>query len=59
MAFIEGNGVLIEAHMVLGQKNQLKQHYRFLLKVYRRPSRKKMSPFGIYLDFTKAYDMMY
>jgi hypothetical protein len=41
MAFIEGNGVLIEAQHGFRTKNQLKQHYRFLLKVNRRPMRKK------------------
>jgi hypothetical protein len=44
--------------MVLGQrKNQLKQHYRFLFKVHRRPLKKKMTPIGTFLDITKAYDM--
>jgi hypothetical protein len=40
MAFIEENGVLRHS-MVLRQKNQLKQHYRFLLKVNRWPLEKK------------------
>jgi len=45
--------------MVLGQKkNQLKQHYRFLLRVHRRPLKKKMNPIGIFLDLTKAYDVL-
>ena len=43
--------------MVLGQENQLKQHYRFLLKVHRRPLKKK-NPIGIFLDLTKAYDIL-
>jgi hypothetical protein len=41
MAFTEGNGVLTEAQHGFGPKNQLKQHYRFLLKVYSRQLRKK------------------
>jgi hypothetical protein len=45
--------------MVLGQnKNQLKQHYRFLLEIHRRPLKKKMNPTGIFIDLTKAYDIL-
>jgi len=43
--------------MALGQKNQQKQHYRFLSKVHRRPLKKK-NPVGIFLDLTKAYDLL-
>jgi len=43
--------------MVLGQKkNQLKQQYRFLLKVCRRPLKKK-NTIEIFFDLTKAYDV--
>jgi hypothetical protein len=43
MAFIEGNVVLTEAEhgFRTKKKNQLKQQYRFLLKVCRRPLKKK------------------
>ena len=49
MALIEGNGVL-RHNMVVGQKNQLKQHYRFLLKVHRRPLKKWTQ-----LEFFRSY----
>ena len=59
MAFIEGKGVLTEAqHGFRTKKNQLKQHYRFLLEVHRRPLKKKINPIGIFLDLTKAYDIL-
>jgi hypothetical protein len=46
IAFIEGNGVLTEAQHVIGQENQWKQPYRFLLKVCRKQL-KKINPIGI------------
>jgi len=57
MAFIEGNGILTEAQHGFRTKNQLKQHYRFLSKVHRRPL-KKMNPIGIFIDLTKAYNVL-
>jgi len=43
--------------MALGQKNQLKQHYRFLSKVHRR-SLKKNEPKWNFLEITKTYDVL-
>ena len=43
--------------MALGRRNQLKQHYRFLFKVYRKLLRKN-EPGWNFLDLTKAYDVL-
>jgi hypothetical protein len=57
MAFIERNGIL-RHNTALGQKNQVKQPYRFLLEVHTRPLRKKNEPNWKILDLTKAYDVL-
>ena len=50
IAFIEGNGVLTDTHG-FRTKNQLKQHYRFLSNVHRRP-------LGGGTPITKVYDVL-
>jgi len=57
MAFIEGNGVLTEEQHGFRTKSQLKQHYRFLSNVHWRPLGEG-DPTGIFLDLTKAYDVL-
>jgi hypothetical protein len=43
--------------MVLGQENQRKEPYRFVLKVCRKQLRKN-EPNWNFLDLTKAYDVL-
>jgi hypothetical protein len=57
MAFIEGNGVLTEAQHGFKTKESTETALQIFLKVHRRPL-KKMNPTGIFLDLTKAYDVL-
>jgi hypothetical protein len=45
--------------MVLGPKTSTETALQIFIKSVQDAIEKKMSPFGIYLDFTKANNMLY
>ena len=58
-AFIDGNGVLTEAQHGFRTKKSTETALQVFIKNVQEAIEKKINPTGIFLDLTKAYDVLY
>ena len=58
MAFIEGNGVLTEAQHGFRTTKSTKTALQIFIQSTQEAIEEKTNPIGIFLDFTKAYDVL-
>jgi retron-type reverse transcriptase len=58
MAFIEGNGVLAETHHGFRTTKSTETALQIFIQSTQEATEKKMNPVGIFLDLTKAYDVL-
>jgi hypothetical protein len=58
IAFIEGNGVLTEAQHGFRTRKSMETALQVFVKSVQEAIEEKINPTGIFLDLTKAYDVL-